>query len=191
MHRVPTARGYEMSIYGNIPGWIWMFLILSIAIAISINWQQDGNNLAIYYVMFMSICFILLLPIIKGYFMYGRGDALTHVGTIREILGTGTIEQSNIYPVIHILGSSISLITGNPPTYPRYIIPFITSLILFSAVFLVSRQVVRKSSYSSGYPVYTLSFIPILGYGHVYFGPNLNMLFILIFVIYGLYRLWL
>jgi len=50
---------------------------------------------------------VLLLPLFRGYFIYGRYDVLEHLGFVKDILLFGNLGSDNFYPIMHILITEI------------------------------------------------------------------------------------
>jgi len=115
--RTPPASGYEISIYDAYPWYFWVFICIGITCGILIlmyqvfterksNWWFIGLCIVIF-----SNAIFLGLPFFRGYFIYPSGDALTHLGTMKDIITTGHIGKDNYYPIVHLLGVSLLTIT--------------------------------------------------------------------------------
>lgn len=114
----PPASGYEISIYDAYPVHFWFFLIGSIACGVSVLVLQAFSEekskwwiVGLLIVIFVNLIF-LSLPAFRGYVIYGRGDTLNHLGSMGDILVTGHVLQENYYPIVHLLGSTLSNIAG-------------------------------------------------------------------------------
>lgn len=116
--RTPLATGYELSIYYAYPAYFWFLFIASTACGIGIllhqafaaqksRWWLAGLLLVIF-----SNSVFLGLPFFRGYAFFPAGDAMNHVGRMKDIMATGHIGQENFYPLIHLLGVSLLNITG-------------------------------------------------------------------------------
>lgn len=114
----PAATGYELSIYDAYPPYFWFFLIAAFACGIGIlihqafaaqksNWWLAGLCIVIF-----SNSVFLGLSFFRGYAFFPFGDAMTHIGYMKDIIVTGYVGQKNYYPIIHILGVDILSITG-------------------------------------------------------------------------------
>ncbi len=117
----PLAAGYEISVYNAYPWYFWIFLISSIflgqiIIIIDIFYSSEEENNRTWFIgiitILIPVIILLFLPYIRGYFIYGRGDHLTHIGSIKGIIYEGFVEQNNFYPNMHILAASFTQITG-------------------------------------------------------------------------------
>lgn len=118
----PNASSYEISIYDVYPWYFWGLLISSMSIGQVIILKNyfiktdDRENRFWYmglFVVLTSIIILLFLTYIRGYPTYGRGDHLTHIGIVKDIIKTGYFDQTNFYPNLHILTASFSEISGS------------------------------------------------------------------------------
>jgi hypothetical protein len=113
------AKGYELSIYDSTPFIVWFSLILSIIVALFIVLSQISMNKYILSNFWMIGIFILLfnrlillyIPYIRGYFSW-RGDNLSHIGYLIDIVTFGHISSNNFYPITHVLLTIINIVTG-------------------------------------------------------------------------------
>lgn len=116
--RTPAATGYELTIYDAYPSYLWLFIILSSASGIGILLRQtfarqrSGWWLAGLIIVVVTNSIFLALPFFRGYAFFPGGDAMSHIGRMKDMLATGYIQPDNFYPVVHILGVSLLDITG-------------------------------------------------------------------------------
>lgn len=108
------ATGYELSIYTETPSAFWvltaMVLISAVAIVFSAPTTVQTNVGILLGGMGMFV--VVALPIIRGYRYVGMNDALSHLGTARDMnAGLLSLTESR-YPIVHTLGSVIVDITG-------------------------------------------------------------------------------
>ncbi len=148
------STGYELSIYGAISPLVWALLITAIAGGIGIvvyealkkgekrgNWWQIGLSLIL-----LSNLIIVLLPFLKGYAFSAVEDHLGHLGAVKEILQTGGIPLSNLYPPTHLLISQLCSITNvSPETMINFAGPFFY-LLFVSFTYLLSREILSRSA---------------------------------------------
>ena len=115
--KTPPVSGYELTIYDAYPSYFWYFICISISGGILIlmhqafaeqksNWWLMGLCIVIF-----SNAIFLGLPFFRGYAIYPLGDALSHLGWMKDIITTGHIGKYNFYPIVHLLGVSILEIT--------------------------------------------------------------------------------
>jgi hypothetical protein len=118
----PRANGYEISIYTAYPWYFWLLIIVSIffgqlIILLDIFYNSEDQNKRIWLIgiiaIIIPIIILIFMPYFRGYMTYGRGDHLTHIGIIKNILQTGMIDKEIFYPNLHFLTTSTILITGS------------------------------------------------------------------------------
>lgn len=150
----PPATGYEISIYDAYPNYFWLFLIAAIACGIIILVRQAfAENPSRWWIAGFSVIFstnlvILLLPFFRGYVTFARtrGDELTHIGYIMDILLTGHFVSAgaagaNRYPAIHIIGANLSLVTGLTPELLAEVFPGFFTLFYMFSIYLLSQEI--------------------------------------------------
>lgn len=184
-----SASGYEMSIYDTYPQYFWFFVITSIFIGQIVLLRcafSSAENDKLWIFGFFSIlsanAILLFMPLIRGYEVYGRGDVLTHIGFMNDILRNGYIGNSNMYPINHILGVIIFLVSGIKITDITMIIPVIFSFFYVISFYLLAKQIFEKKREV----LFTIVFGSILLFGnaHLAFAPNPQSFFLFPFVLY-------
>ncbi len=187
------APSYEFSIYSAYPWYLWIFLLSAITcgqvVIIGGAFAQSRKN---YW--FFGLCTILLsdaiflfMPIIRGYYIFGDGDVLTHIGYMKDILRTSSIGEIH-YPVDHILGVIIHLYSGLPLKDITFIIPP-----FFSFFFILSMYFVAKTIFQNIFErliLVVLSSILLLGEFHFSFTPNSQALLLVPLVIYLAFKIY-
>lgn len=170
---VPPAKQYEISLYDTYPIYFWgliigaMFLGAMVVVGSATN-PEDGTWMFGLALMVVTNALVLLLPFIRGYRMYGRGDALTHIGFVRDIINVGAIEH-NIYPPTHLLVTVVADATGLDVTTVAMAIPVVFSGMYFGAMFyLLVFLFDSRERVLFGVPFVML---PVLGFAHVHLRP--------------------
>jgi len=122
------------------------------------------------------------MPFIRGYIIYGRGDILTHIGYIKDILATAHIEHRNFYPIDHILSAALYYITNIKISDTIKIIPPIFSLFYIISIYLLASQILKRK----GEVLFILMFASILLFRNenLMFAPSVQSFFLLPFVLY-------
>jgi hypothetical protein len=141
------ATGYEESIYSNIPVIVWVFLFLSIICGISLITSftgMDNYRLAGFIILFLNNLLVLMLPVLKGYVFFGRGDPLTHIGIIKDILSYGVFEKDNFYPITHVLFSEIVLIANILPMALFKYMPVFFNMLFMLNMYFFAKTVFKK-----------------------------------------------
>lgn len=113
------AKGYELSIYESTPFIVWILLIISIAGGVTIiihqaytkGYKNSNFWLIGFLILILARVSLFCVPCIRGYYAW-RGDSISHVGMLADILFTGHFSNENFYPVIHTLPSEIIALTG-------------------------------------------------------------------------------
>lgn len=108
------ATSYELSIYQSTPLLFWCGIGITLLLSMWLSFNAANKiirNVGIGTAV-ASVTSITALPLIRGYFYYGTGDALTHLGFVISIL-TGTYDfQVTLYPGMHLLAAIITLFSG-------------------------------------------------------------------------------
>lgn len=148
--KTPPATGYEISIYDAYPSYFWYFIIFVISSGIFIlvydAFEKPSFNIALMgvFLLLLGNFVILILPILRGYAFYGRDDAITHLGYVKDIIFTGHIGESNFYPLPHILILITSTISDLELQKVILIVTPIFYLVYCSGIFLLSRIVTKS-----------------------------------------------
>ena len=187
--KTPPATGYEISIYDAYPWYFWVFIITSIfmgqIILMRDTLSSDKNN-RLWVFGFLAILttniILLFMPFIRGYATYGRGDVLTHIGYIKDILRTASIGTDNFYPLDHILTASLSYVTGITVEHTVNIIPPVFSLFYIISIYFLAKQIFERK----GEVLFVLAFASILLFSNenLIFAPSVQSFFLLPFVLY-------
>jgi len=180
------ADGYEISIYSALPWYFWLLVIISYLWGISIGFEnilykQNTDKFSLYipiFTMAFTTLILLLMPLIRGYPTYGRGDVMDHIGYIKDILITGSFGE-NWYPVLHIFGASFSeLTTVTPETIPM-IFPSFFFIVYFIGVFYLAKELFNKKI---AFLVLLISLVPLQRY--YIFAPHTMVFLMLPFMLY-------
>jgi len=135
-HSRPTT-GYELSMYRSTPLGFWIgtslagVIALIVAFAPTTPQRLRGGGFALATAAVMAV---FALPIVRGYFYYGGGDSLSHLGWAREMAGAGSA-FGFIYPAVHSLAAYLSLLSGFELTYTMQFVPLVV-FPLVSVVFM-------------------------------------------------------
>ncbi len=151
----PPVIGYEISIYSAYPNLFWALLIIALSSGFIILIDNSLNKINAlwkigFLIIFISNLVLLFLPILRGYLTYGRGDVLTHIGFIKNILISGHFtlndEIEAIYPSLHIIYSDLSLITTLSPEFLAMLFPGLFTLFYIVSIFIMARTIVCKKA---------------------------------------------
>ena len=150
--RAPSS-GYEVSIYtSNLSPLVWVLLITSMGGSIfllvgqALGKESQASNwwlIPLFTLMFSSLI-VLLLPVLKGYYNATHYDSLEHVGHIKDILLTGQFSRWNIYPALHMVPASFSMLSGlSAETVTNYI-PIFFSFIYVPFIYLLAKSIFQE-----------------------------------------------
>lgn len=181
-----SANNYEISIYNVYPWYFWglisvsIFLLCMILILNEFYFNNYGINIYVYIGFVLCALILASMPLIRGYFLYGDGDAYAHVMWTNYILKHGIFSQDNFYPVLHVfssefanlfsMGSGISLMFISLISYSSYLIfIFIFTRLFFrdrkifvlSIILIISSTIAAGSTYI-GPGAISFRFIPLI-----------------------------
>lgn len=154
--------GYELSLYKSTPWIVWFTILFcdSIGLFTIISQKYILNSEGNFWMIgFLEIIFakllLLIIPYIRGYYSW-RADNISHLGSVVDILSTGSITTSDFYPITHIYISEITLLTGchilNTVNYSTIIISiyYIFCMYLLASVTLYSKRTHIMSAVVAG-----------------------------------------
>jgi hypothetical protein len=183
------ANHYEFSVYNAYPLYVWVFIACSLSIGQFIvlrgAFAAERSRLWVMgYLMILGCNSVLLMiPFLRGYTVYGRYDVLTHVGYMHDIIVSGHIGQSNMYPIEHVLGSSVAIVSNIQITTIPSILPQVFTMLFFlSLILLVRFTAENRSQILVGYAFFTIllfSNSDSVIISHVTFAPNALSFFML------------
>jgi len=151
--RNSPALAYEANIYTATPLIFWIAntlnLILGIGIMIhQITYQRhkQGPNLWIigFILVFFTLASIVAVWIIRGYAFLGGADALTHLGTVNNLINTGHVLNTNYYPITHIFLAQLSEITNLSSSIIHNYTPYIFTLLSLLFMYCMAKTVLPR-----------------------------------------------
>jgi hypothetical protein len=192
--KTPVATGYEISIYQAYPFYFWMLVIGSIFCGIILLIKKSFSAqaqprlfLGGYVLLIFTNVIIILLPLFRGYFIRSQGDEITHLGWIVDIINTGHIGITNIYPISHILSTQIALIGGLDIRIGMIITTVCFYVLYAFGLLLLARNIAKRQAQI----YFILAFGSVLlftFYNYLYL-PTQNIVFILPLVLYLFLRI--
>ncbi|MCU4743585.1 hypothetical protein [Natronoglomus mannanivorans] len=128
------ATGYELSIYQSTPLVFWLGVgVTALTSIYLVQTYRGGVQVSGMVTGLLAIISVVSIPYLRGYFYYGRFDALNHLGTVIDML-SGTIEVNEImYPGLHMFTVGFSLLTGLEPRQA-----LLMTVTVFVGLFLVT-----------------------------------------------------
>lgn len=187
---VPT--GYEISIYSATPTPFWVGVALAFVTAILVSLNAPvataRHRLALLLGTLVGLS-VTLLPMIRDYYYYGVGDALSYLGWTRMI-AEGSLNPVNfLYPGIHSTAVTLTSVSGLPPRRSLQLIVlfFVGLYVLFTAL-CVARIAARSNAVAVG-TFFALLFLPINNiHTFIFPYPTSEAIFFTPFALYVLLR---
>lgn len=140
------VTSYEPSIYAGTPIAYWVLYTAAILLCLTVIFgaQQDGWRYTAAGVLACAMLTVVLLPIIRGYWLVEYGDPLTVIGFLRDSVGQGS-PFNHIYPALIALPIILARLLHVPWNQALlYLAP------IFFAVFVISIPLLlRRLNYSS------------------------------------------
>lgn len=180
---------YSISIYDTIPAFfLTAILLYSIGASILIFTPIERRDAIFsgYFIISIVIATFAFLPKIMGYYIEGRGDVLTHVGHITDILNSGHISTYNFYPQDHVIAAVTTMICGQNIPDLLLIIPqffFCIYILSFHMLFKVLFERKKDTILAD-----VLLLIPVTGSLLHWFAPYIQALCLLPLSLYLIYR---
>lgn len=187
------ASGYELSTYDAFPIIVWVLIGLSMSLGIIITISEAFSKIRIGFwkvgliILMIVTAIIVLLPIIRGYYLVGYPDPFGHLNYTNVILDTGHF--NTYYPMTHLVAATLTQSTGLSPEIALEMIPIFLTIIAPIFIFCLARVVTHKNL---GYSIIAaiIGTIPLYTYYHVSVYPQTFALFLfpIFFFIYFKYR---
>lgn len=134
------VQGYELSFYNGIPQIAWFFLLVASFSGVYIGIYEiytrhccvSNTWICGLVIILISRVNFLLIPYSRGYIGW-RGDHMTHVGFVKDLISHPNISIDNFYPITHIIIKLLSISSNIP-----FDIVIMTSTAFLSAFFVLS-----------------------------------------------------
>lgn len=103
-HGTP-ATGYESSLYSATPAGVWLAVGLALLISLLVALFTRADYYRRYALLLggASGAAVVSLPLIRSYYFFGYGDALTHLGWAKDIMAGELGPFQLFYPALHTL----------------------------------------------------------------------------------------
>jgi len=167
------ATVYEVSIYSGTPLLFWLGIAVSLsagiaALVLATTWIQWAGGLVLTGLSMLSVP---ALPLVRGYFFYGLGDALRHLGNIRGLLTGEAGFFAEVYPGAYSFSAFLSAFSGIPLEQSMLVAVFITSVLYVVFVVLCVRAILPRRR---AVAIAALSAVMFLPLNHVSFHPHFH-----------------
>lgn len=171
---VESASQYEASVLGALPFLGLLLLIASlsfatIAVLLAVRWRHYTLAGLAHSCLVLCSLTVTALPLIRGYYSFGRGDLLTHIGFIRDIGIFGHLPTYDYslttpflagYPGIHMFIASMIETSGFEVGAAAFLVgPLIYGFLLTSVV--VASYALRWSTSERLLALVPVHFLPI------------------------------
>jgi len=167
------AASYEVSIYGSTPLLFWLGVGIALlagvaALVLASSWTQWAGGLALTG---LSVLSVPALPLVRGYFFYGLGDALRHLGNARRLVTGDANFFTEVYPGAYSFSGFLSAFSGISLEQSMLIVVFIMSVLYAVFVVLCVRTILPRRRAVAIAAVSALMFLPL---NHVSFHPHFH-----------------
>ncbi|WP_137286116.1 hypothetical protein [Halorussus salinisoli] len=186
-----SASGYEISIYAAYPWWFWggivaTFVLGTVVVLGSTDVPHRRRYLALGAgIILFANTFLLFMPVIRGYAVFGGGDMFTHLGRVIEILENGRVNEGNYYPGIHIHAVMVMEVTGLDYYAVKNVLAPVFSVAYWFGILALG---VRVTDEPAGFHyLVPFALLPIFKRTEVYFGPNMLSFSLYPLLLYALF----
>jgi hypothetical protein len=134
--RTPSG-GYEVDLYRATPLGFWLGVgtALTVATVVALRSPSPQRTGAVATLLAgLAVLSVYALPVLRGYYFYGAGDSLSHLGWTRELAGGSLSAFDLLYPGVHSIALSYGVVGG--VRFPVAIT--VAVLVVFPAVYLLT-----------------------------------------------------
>lgn len=150
LKNTPTT-GYEASIYTHTPALVWAILIFTLVCGggIVIHQVYTGKENSSYLWLFglliiiVSCGILFSVPGLREYALYGRGDALSHLGRLQYLADDWVLEK-NYYPGFYLVNALLVRVLNIDPTLLFAYLPALSAVLFLPFLYLFARAVLPK-----------------------------------------------
>lgn len=128
------ATGYELSLYHATPNayWLGVGAAFGCSFVVALRPPSPSLRFTALGLAGTATVTIVALPLVRGYAFIGRGDALSHLGWVRDV-STGELGVLDLlYPGLHAITVLVEPITGASPERSLSLV-----VVAFALVFVV------------------------------------------------------
>ncbi|WP_254272275.1 hypothetical protein [Haloarcula marina] len=136
------ATGYELSIYAGTPTTFWIGVVFAFLLSILVVFLVRSHKYRVLGMLLggLAMTTIVSLPVIRGYYYFGEGDALDHLGIARDMSAGFLPLTESRYPVIHSLATVVHYVSGLPLHHVTLVVLVSFVVCFFVFVPLVVRE---------------------------------------------------
>lgn len=141
--------------------WIGLFVALAATVVLAFASHQRSIRVTALWLAGLAIVAFAALPLIRGYYYFGPEDALSHLGTTKDLAHGIVGLTATIYPGMHTLAALLGTLTTKSFTWSLLVtVPtFVALFVLF--VPLCVRLIVARTQIDPIAVVSALLLLPI------------------------------
>jgi len=185
------ASGYELSIYRATPSafWIGVGVALLAASLVMLGRGSVGTlRLPALALAGGAVLSVLALPILRGYYFYGQGDSLSHLGFALSFETGAASPLELLHPGVHLASAVVDNATGGELQWAMLLTVLAFFALFFVFVPLCVRQVTGDNAGLTVGLFVALLLLPINAIGtHVVTHPSSQAIMFTPFVLYLLF----
>ena len=186
------ARGYELSIYAGTPLAFWVGLALALLVAAALSLLPaipPGIRAVAVGLAAVAGVALVGLPLLRSYYFFGSGDALTHLGWVKDIVAGRLDPLGFMYPAGHLVSVFVGEGAGVPARRALMLMVFAYAVVPFVFVPLCMRQFTDRRWTVPVGVFSALLLLPINNVSvHLMAHPTTQAILFLPFVLYLLFR---
>lgn len=142
------ATGYELSVYAGTPDAFWIGVVVALSTGLVVAMARTDGALiddAAVSLGGLAVLTVILLPLVRGYYQWGGGDSLTHLGWTRDIVAGRLEPIEMLYPGIHTMTILVGEVLGLRFGHAQMIVVGAFSLVFLLFVTLCVRVLGRAA----------------------------------------------
>lgn len=190
-YRTP-ATGYELSIYAATPAAFWGAVVVAAFLSVLLAFYPSSPRWLRAMAAVLGGCtatVLFSLPVLRGYYFFGAGDSMTHLGWVTDMAAGRLDPWTFMYPATHLL--TVVLGEGAGITPRRAILLMVVGYAVVSLVFVplcLLQFTDRKYAVSVG--VFSAALLlPVNNVSvHLMSHPTTQAILFAPFVLYALFR---
>ena len=131
------ATGYEPSLYTATPVTVWVGVAVALVAAAVVAFRTSVSDTSRRLSLVLAGAAgwsIAALPLLRGYYFYGRGDSLSHLGYARSFASGALDPGSLLHPGVHLASILVGAGAGLPIRQSMLIVVF--ALVLAFMIFI-------------------------------------------------------
>ncbi|MFD1514287.1 hypothetical protein [Halomarina rubra] len=186
------ANGYELSIYAETPIAFWVTLVFALFVSAGLSLHPGLSptlRTASVGLGVMVGMALVGLPLLRGYYFFGSGDSLTHLGWVKDIIAGRLDPLEFMYPASHLVAIFIGESAGISSRQAVMLMVFVYAIVPFIFVPMCMRQFTDRLWTIPVGLFCALMLLPVNNISvHLMSHPTTQAILLLPFVLYLLFR---